>query len=226
MAERIFICIRLKPRTTEQEKAKKEFTENLERARAVARYAVLQGYDPEATTIYYTQLLNDFSMVERQIGVNLGRERIAACQRMWVIDRTEGMSEGMLGDEARAKELGITIEDKSFKEITSWLAEYDRTRIDRALLYTMRNYAVRSRDNSPDGPPLDTYEADKIMAAFEEFARCPERCLLVLEMRGGREISIYPRLKAEATALGETKKEGIAEPKYAWEIIVDIWPRQ
>ena len=225
MAERVFVCIRLKPRATEPEKAKAEFAENLRRAKMVARYAVLKGFDPEATTIYYTQLLNDFSKVERRIGVALGRERIAACQRMWVIDREDGMSEGMLGDEAKAKERGIKIEDKNFKEIETWLAEYDRPKVARALLYTMKDYAVESRDNSADGPPRDIYEADKVMNAFEEFARCPERCLLVLEMQDGREISIYPRLKAEATAFGETKKEGIPEPEYAWEVAVDIWPR-
>lgn len=225
MAERVFICLRLKPRATEPEEAKKEFAENLRRAKVIARYAVLRGYDPEATTIYYTQLLNDFSKVERKIGVNLGRERIAACQRMWVIDREDGMSEGMQGDEAKAKELGLVIEDKSFKEIVSWLDEYDRPTIDRALLYTMRNYAVRSRDNSTDGRPRDIYEGDKAMDALAEFARSPERCLLVLEMRDGREISIYPRLKAEATAFREAKKEGVAEPEYAWEVVVDIWPR-
>ncbi|MFY9461618.1 MAG: hypothetical protein WAP51_00250 [Candidatus Sungiibacteriota bacterium] len=35
------------------------------------------------------------------------------------------MSEGMQGDEAKAKELGIPIEDKSFREIEQWLDGYD-----------------------------------------------------------------------------------------------------
>lgn len=125
MAKRVFICIRLKPRATEAETTKKEFTENLHRAKIVARYAALRGYDPEATTIYYTQFLNDFSKKERQIGVHLGRERINVCERMWVVDRKDGMSEGMQGDEAKAKELGIPIEEKSFREIKRWLDDYD-----------------------------------------------------------------------------------------------------
>ena len=132
MAERVFICIRLKPRATEPEEAKKEFAENLRRAKVVARYAVLQGYDPEATTIYYTQFLDDFSKEERQIGVRLGRERIAACQRMWIIDREDGMSEGMLGDGAKAQELGLLVEDKRFADIQRQLDAYDEDRRKRS----------------------------------------------------------------------------------------------
>ena len=125
MTERVFICIRLKPRATDPEEAKKEFAENLQKAKVVARFAVLKGYDPEATTIYYTQFLDDFSQEERMIGVRLGRERIAACQRMWVIDREEGLSEGMLGDEAKAKELGMPIEDYRFEDIQRRIWNYD-----------------------------------------------------------------------------------------------------
>lgn len=125
MAERVFICIRLKPRSTDPEEAKREFAENLRRAKVVARFAALKGYDPEATTIYYTQFLNDFSEEERNICVRLGRERITSCQRMWVIDRHEGMSKGMSGDELKAKELGIPIDDWRFDIVEARLLEYD-----------------------------------------------------------------------------------------------------
>src|SRR3989338_8762489 len=70
---KVFICIRLRPKSIEPEKAAIEFKENIERARIVARYAVLNGYDPEATTIYFTQFLNDSFVKERNLGMKIGK---------------------------------------------------------------------------------------------------------------------------------------------------------
>ncbi|MFY9461617.1 MAG: hypothetical protein WAP51_00245 [Candidatus Sungiibacteriota bacterium] len=95
--------------------------------------------------------------------------------------------------------------------------------IGKARLYTMKDYAVPSRNDQPEGQPLDTFEADKVMEALRRFATHPERCMLVLELENGREISIYPSLKAEATAFGEPKKEN--EPDYLWQIVAGVWPR-
>lgn len=128
--ERVFICIRLKPdKTKPPETQKAEFEENLRRAKVVARYAALAGFDPEATTIYYTQFLNDFSEEERQIGIQLGRERLLSCQRLWWINNDgpedAPVSQGKIGDRKAAEEHGIPIEERDYNQIENWIKEYD-----------------------------------------------------------------------------------------------------
>ena len=132
-AERVFICIRLKPQDgIPKEEQMKQFQENLNRAKRVARYAVLHGFDPEATTIYYTQFLDDFSTEERRIGVQLGRERIRLCQRLWWI-KNDGdyplyAASGKYGDRKFAEECGAIIETKDYREIEKWLQEFDASK--------------------------------------------------------------------------------------------------
>ena len=94
--------------------------------------------------------------------------------------------------------------------------------IGKARLYTMKDYAIPSRNDQPEGQPLDTFEADKVMEAFRRFATHPERCMLVLELENGREINIYPSLKAKATAFGEPEQRN--EPDYLWQVVVGVHP--
>lgn len=127
---KVFICIRLRPKSQEPKRAKAEFEENLERAKIVARYAVLNGYDPEATTIYFTQFLNDSLAEERELGMKIGQSRLVNCDRLWAVldfDKDETPSSGMSSDMKIALGNGIPIEYKDFSKINTWVKNYDQT---------------------------------------------------------------------------------------------------
>lgn len=127
---KVFICIRLRPRSSEPEKAIAEFEENLKRARIAARYAVLKGYDPKATTIYFTQFLNDSLIEKRELGMKIGQVRLTNCDRLWAIlnlDEDEAPSSGMLSDMKTAMDNAIPIEYKDFSKIKAWVENYDKT---------------------------------------------------------------------------------------------------
>ena len=105
-----------------------EFEENLKRARIAARYAVLNGYDPEATTIYFTQFLDDSLAKERKLGMKIGKTRLYMCNEVWMItDKNEIPSSGMASDMQFATENDIRIEYKDFSEIEVWVKNYDKT---------------------------------------------------------------------------------------------------
>lgn len=125
---KVFICIRLRPKSQEPEKAATEFEENIRRARIVARYAALNDYEPEATTLYFTQFLNDSSVKERKLGMKIGQERLIRCNKLWtILDKDEAPSSGMISDMKIAKENGVPIEHKNFSEIEAWVKNYDKT---------------------------------------------------------------------------------------------------
>ncbi|MDO8574741.1 MAG: hypothetical protein Q7R61_00445 [bacterium] len=127
---KVFICIRLRPKNKNPEKAVVELLENLERAKIAARYAVLNGYDPEATTIYFTQFLNDSLAKERELGMKIGQERLINCDRLWAVldlDESETPSSGMASDMSIAINNGIPIKYKNFSEIRSWVENYDKS---------------------------------------------------------------------------------------------------
>lgn len=126
--KRIFICIRLRPNKDKpKEIQEQEFKENLNKARHVAKYAVLNGYHPEATTLYFTQFLNDFDEIERRLGMELGHERLLSCRELWWIenDGDEPLPEtsGKWADKKFAEENNIPVVYKDYKEILNWLGE-------------------------------------------------------------------------------------------------------
>ncbi len=125
---KVFICIRLRPKSNDPCKATAEYTENLKRAIIAARYAVLNGYDPEATTIYFTQFLDDLMAKERELGMKIGQARLVNCDKLWTIldlDKDEAPSSGMVSDMKVAIENSIPIEHKDFSEIKTWIENYD-----------------------------------------------------------------------------------------------------
>ncbi len=123
---KVFICIRLRPKSQEPEKAKREFEDNLNRAKIAARYAVLNGYDPEATTIYFTQFLNDFSAKKRELGMKIGQARLALCNEIWDIrDADEKLSTGMTSDLKFANDNNIIVKRFDFAIIKTWVENYN-----------------------------------------------------------------------------------------------------
>lgn len=125
---KVFICIRLRPKSQEPEKAAVEFEKNLERAKVAARYAILNGYDPEATTIYFTQFLNDSVTLERELGMKIGQSRLAKCDEIWDIrDIDEKHSSGMTSDLKFASDNNIIVKEFDFEAIKTWIKNYDKT---------------------------------------------------------------------------------------------------
>lgn len=88
-------------------KTKKQFEKNLNRMRAFARFALLQGYEPEATGIYYCQFMDDFNPKEREWGIKRGHARLKECKEIWVLEDGLAFSEGVTRDRAIAKENDI-----------------------------------------------------------------------------------------------------------------------
>ena len=127
---KVFICIRLRPKINDKSKAIAEFMENIKRARIAARYAVLNGYDPEATTIYFTQFLDDSMIKERELGMKIGQSRLISCDKLRVVldlDEGEMPSSEMSSDMATALENGIPIEYKDLSKIKTWVENYNKT---------------------------------------------------------------------------------------------------
>ncbi len=97
-------------------------------------------------------------------------------------------------------------------------------KVVRMALYTMEDYAIPSRNDQTYGTPRDTFGPDEFHKALLEFATCQERCRLVLELDNGREVALWPHLKEDAVAFGETEKEMVPEPKYSWQLMINVWP--
>lgn len=119
MRERAFICSKVSGKTPA------EFERNRADMRMYARYALLRGYDPEATGDYYCNLLDDFSPEERALGLALGRERLERCAWVIVVTDDRGVSSGMQGDidHARSKEVKLHWVPRSM--VVAWLEEND-----------------------------------------------------------------------------------------------------
>lgn len=125
---KVFICIRLRPKSLNPKRARREFKNNIKRAKIAARYAALNGYDPEATTIYFTQFLDDSLDKERTLGMKIGQARLNNCNHLWVVtDHSELPSSGMNSDIKIAKENGIPVSFKGFAKIKKWVENYDKT---------------------------------------------------------------------------------------------------
>lgn len=95
---KVFIASRIGAKT------KKQFEKNLNRMRAFARFALLQGYEPEATGIYYCQFMDDFNPKEREWGIQKGQERLKECKEIWVLEDGLAFSEGVRRDKKIAQE--------------------------------------------------------------------------------------------------------------------------
>ena len=85
---------------------------NLEFARKACRYAIEQDVAPFAPHLLYTQMLDDSSPAERQLGVEMGNQMLALCDELWLCG--DRLSAGTADEKALAEQLGIgeaTLED-------------------------------------------------------------------------------------------------------------------
>jgi len=116
---KVFIASRIGAKT------KKQFEKNLNRMRAFARFAFLQGYDPEATGIYYCQFMNDFDPKEREYGIQKGQERLKDCKEIWVLDDGITFSVGVTRDRQIANENDILERVWNVDTVENYLKEND-----------------------------------------------------------------------------------------------------
>lgn len=119
MRPKIFICCRIGSKTLEG------FKHNLDKARMYTRWAVLNAFDPESTGFYYCAFLDDFSPEERELGQELGRERLKKCGFILVVEDGEPHSSGMIGDIEVARQAKVTSITKAHQEILTWLTAND-----------------------------------------------------------------------------------------------------
>lgn len=88
---------------------------NIEFAKAACRYAMECGQTPVAVHLLYPQFLRDSDLAEREAGLRMGREVLAACGELWCCG--SHISEGMAREIAEAERLGIPIREVSAQEI-------------------------------------------------------------------------------------------------------------
>ena|GEM_PF-5106063 len=125
---KVFICIRLKPKKQDPEEAEKELEDNIIRAMITARYAVLNGYDPEIMFHLSYWFLSDVSQTEWDLERKICQVRLTNCNLLWsILDEGESPSAEMVSDMEIAEENGVPVEHKDFSEIEAWVKDYDKT---------------------------------------------------------------------------------------------------
>lgn len=77
---------------------------NIKKAKGYCREIVLKGNIPIAPHIYFTQFLNENSIIERNIGINAGIELLKKCDELWVFSKMA--SEGMTREISKWIEMG------------------------------------------------------------------------------------------------------------------------
>lgn len=91
--------------------------QNLQFARQACRYAISQGVTPFAPHLLYTQMLDDSSPEERQLGIDMGNRMLRLCDELWLCG--DRISPGMAGEKELAERLGIPVRSVNAEEIHS-----------------------------------------------------------------------------------------------------------
>lgn len=68
---------------------------NVEIARKMCRLAVLEGMNPFAPHLFYTQFMDDDDDEEREDGMDCGTQIMNLCSMLWIHSPDIGFSEGM-----------------------------------------------------------------------------------------------------------------------------------
>ena len=89
--------------------------QNLEFARKTCRYAIEQEVTPFAPHLLYTQMLDDSSPADRQLGIEMGSQMLELCDELWLCG--DRISEGMANEKALADQLGIPVRQVNAEDI-------------------------------------------------------------------------------------------------------------
>ena len=91
--------------------------QNLQFARQACRYAIAQGVTPFAPHLLYTQMLDDGSPEERQLGIDMGNRMLELCDELWLCG--DHVSPGMAGEKELAERMDVPVRSISTEEIQS-----------------------------------------------------------------------------------------------------------
>lgn len=86
-----------------------DFETNRKVAELLCRIVALKGHLPFAPHIYFTRFLDEFTGVERTMGIESGLQILELCDEMWVFSFDGVISEGMRIEIEHAKALGKPI---------------------------------------------------------------------------------------------------------------------
>lgn len=88
---------------------------NLEFARKACRFAIEQEVTPFAPHLLYTQMLDDNSPADRQLGIEMGSQMLGLCDELWLCG--DRISAGMAGEKDLAEQLGIPVRQINAEDI-------------------------------------------------------------------------------------------------------------
>ena len=88
---------------------------NLEFARRACRFAIEQEVTPFAPHLLYTQMLDDNSPADRQLGIEMGGQMLELCDELWLCG--DRISAGMAGEKELAEQLGIPVRQINAEDI-------------------------------------------------------------------------------------------------------------
>ena len=80
---------------------------NIENAKKYCAFAVNEGYIPYAPHLFFPQFMNDNDVIQRQLGIHMGKEFLKICKEVWVFGKR--VSAGMAEEIELANMLGIPI---------------------------------------------------------------------------------------------------------------------
>lgn len=89
--------------------------QNLEFARKACRFAIEQEVTPFAPHLLYTQMLDDSSPAERQLGIEMGNQMLKLCDELWLCG--DRISEGMANEKELAERLDIPVHQINAEDI-------------------------------------------------------------------------------------------------------------
>lgn len=86
---------------------------NIENAKAYCRLASRQGYIPIAPHLFFSQFLNDDNQAERQKGIQMGKQLLVQCSKIWICGNY--VSVGMKDEIEFAQKNGIPCEHITYR---------------------------------------------------------------------------------------------------------------
>ena len=86
---------------------------NVKNAQKYCRLVIQQGGIPFAPHLLFTQILDDDSEGERQLGMYMGTEMLKLCDELWAFGSP---SSGMLNEIQMAEQLGVPVKRFDMKE--------------------------------------------------------------------------------------------------------------
>ena len=87
--------------------SEKDYSKNIKKATEYCEKACSLGVLAFAPHLYFTQFYNDTIPEQREKGLEMGLSMLEKCEELWVMGKN--ISQGMRGEIAHAKNLGIPI---------------------------------------------------------------------------------------------------------------------